>query len=54
MKKEIRDGTIIQCVTDADNWGQVTIQKGKVRGKFVDLEDGTTATLKGIDRKSTR
>jgi len=44
-ERKFKNGTIIKCVTDASNFGQVTIQRGKIRGKFVDLEDGTTTTL---------
>jgi len=40
-----------QCVTDASNWGDVWIQKGKIlnrRNGLVFLEDGTITTLKEI------
>jgi hypothetical protein len=44
----MKDGTIIQCVTDVDNVGHITIQEGIVRDKYVFLEDKTITTLKDI------
>ena len=46
--KTLKNGTIIQCVTDADNFGRVNIQKGIVRNGIVYLEDGTQAKLEKI------
>jgi len=44
----MKNGTIIQCITDVSNFGNITIQKGIFINGNVYLSDGNVTTLKKI------